>query len=188
MRMMVRRRAAEVAAAMVVLWAGAAAGTTADTLTREAALAHAYPGATFTAERVFLTLEEQRRAAEGAGQPIASALVARYVATKDGSTIGRAYVDTHVVRTKKESLLISLDAAGAVQRVDAIAFLEPPEFAAPRAFLKQYTGKRLTGDLRVNRAIRPLAGATLTANATTHAVRRVLAIDAVLQTSRAGRK
>jgi len=155
---------------------------------REEVLAAVFPGASIRAEQVFLTAEQVARAAALAGVEIPSALVARYLAETEGRSVGRAYVDTHVVRTKKESLLISLDAAGAVQRVDAIAFLEPPEFAAPRAFLKQYTGKRLTGDLRVNRAIRPLAGATLTANATTDAVRRVLAIDAVLQTSRAGRK
>ena len=29
-------------------------------------------------------------------------MIARYIASKDGAVLGRAYVDTHIVRTKKE--------------------------------------------------------------------------------------
>lgn len=152
----------------------------ADVVTREEALALAYPGATIAPERVFLTPDQQKRAAEAAGQPVASALVGRYVATRDGQVVGRAYVDTHTVRTKKETVLVSLDETGVVRRVDITAFLEPPEYQAPPAFVQQYRGRPLSEDLRLQRAIRPIAGATLTANAVTDAVRRVLAIDAVL--------
>jgi hypothetical protein len=44
--------------------------------------------------------------------------VARYVATRDGKVIGRAYIDTHAVGTRQESLLIYLDATGQVLRID----------------------------------------------------------------------
>jgi Na+-translocating ferredoxin:NAD+ oxidoreductase RnfG subunit len=174
------------ALAALVLSGACAVGTHAEgLLTREEALALAYPGAAFSAERVFLTEAQQKQAAEATGQPLASPLVARYVASKDGKVVGRAYVDTHVIRTKKETLLISLDDAGRVKRVDVTAFLEPPEYRAPAPFLNQYSGRALTDDLRLQRAIRPIAGATLTANAVTDAVRRVLAIDKVLS-GRAG--
>jgi hypothetical protein len=172
-------------AALILSAACVAVTYAAGLLTREEALALAYPGATFSAERVFLTAAQQQQAAEAAGRPVASALVARYLATKDGKAIGRAYVDTHVIRSKKETLLISLDEAGSVKRVDVTAFLEPPEYRPPSPFLNQYAGRALTDDLRLQRAIRPTAGATLTANAVTDAVRRVLAIDEVL-TGRAG--
>ena len=150
-------------------------------LTREEALSLAYPGASVAAERVFLTAEQQKRAAAAAGVEIASALVARYVATIDRKVAGRAYIDTHNVRTKKQTLLISLDTEGKVKRVDTTAFLEPLEYQAPPAFLNQYRDRPLTDDLRLQRAIRPIAGATLTAVAATEAVRRVLAIDSVLR-------
>ena len=112
----------------------------------------------------------------------ASALVVRYVATKEGQIVGRAYADTNTVRTKKETLLISLDAAGRVMRVEVTAFLEPAEYRAPDPWLRQYKDRTLNPDLMVNKAIRPTAGATLTAHAVNAAVRRVLAIDRVLQT------
>lgn len=150
-------------------------------ITRDEALVLAFPGATTRAEQVFLTADQQKRAAESGGIAVPSALVVRYVATKAGQIVGRAYVDTNTVRTKKETLLISLDAAGRVMRVDVTAFLEPAEYRAPDPWLRQYKDRTLNPDLMVNKAIRPTAGATLTAHAVNTAVRRVLAIDGVLQ-------
>jgi hypothetical protein len=150
-------------------------------LTREEALRGVYPGAIVETQQVFLTPPQQRRAAELAGVPVSSALIARYLARQDGIVIGRAYVDTHVVRTKHESLLVSLDSNGRVLRIDVTAFLEPPEYLAPETWRRQYADKTLGNDLQLQRAIRPLAGATLSARAANEAVRRVLAIDQVLE-------
>lgn len=159
----------------------AAGSALAAPVTREEALALAFPGAVIEDERVFLTPDQRERAASRAGEEIPSALVARYVARRDGVVVGRAYVDTNVVRTKKETLLIALDADGSVRRIDVTAFLEPAEYAPPAPWLQQYENRPLADDLALNRAIRPIAGATLTARAVNSAVRRVLAIDAVLQ-------
>jgi hypothetical protein len=149
--------------------------------TREEALAAVYPGAEIRAERIFLTGAERKEAAAISGVDIPSALVARYVALRDGKVVGRAYVDTHVVRTKNESLLVMLDASGAIRRIEATAFLEPPEYRAPPAWYGQFEGRRLSDDLRLDRAIRPLAGATLTAGAAAAAARRALALDRILR-------
>ena len=150
-------------------------------IARQEALNGVYPGAAIRAEQVFLTPQQQKQVLGQGDADVPSALVARYIATKDGKVLGRAYVDTHTVRTKKESLLISLDDKGQVLRIDVTAFNEPPEYRASEAWLRQYRGKSLSEDLAINRAIRPIAGATLTARETNNAVRRVLAIDAVLE-------
>ena len=151
-------------------------------LSRGEALAAVYPGAEIRSEQVFLTPAQLKQVAVRASVESPSALVARYLATRSGAVVGRAYVDTHTVRTKPESLLVSLDPAGRVLRVDVTAFLEPSEYHAPEPWLGQYKGRELNADLAVNRAIRPIAGATLTARAANAAVRRVLAIDEVLRT------
>ena len=150
-------------------------------ISRDEALAAVYPGAQLRAEQVFLTADQQRLVGQRAGAAAPTALIARYVATRDGKVVGRAYVDTHTVRTKRESLLISLDDQGKVMRIDVTAFLEPGEYKAPEAWLRQYRSRALGDDLAVNRAIRPIAGATLTARATNTAVRRVLAVDELLR-------
>jgi hypothetical protein len=168
-----------------LLAAGVAIAVSAGTLqaqglTREEAIADVYPGAQIRPEQVFLTAAQVKRAAALSGSDAPSPLVARYLASREGRPIGRAYVDTHVVRTKKESLLVSLGAEGQLLRIDVTAFLEPPEYRASEPWLRQYRGRTLTDDLGLNRAIRTIAGATLTARAANAAVRRVLAIDQIL--------
>ena len=150
-------------------------------ISREEALAAVFPGAVVEAERVFLTEQQMAEISEIAGVEIESGLVARYVATRGDTVMGRAYVDSHVVRTKRESLLVSVEPDGSVRRVDVTAFLEPPDYLSPERWRRQYDGRPLDDDLTVQRAIRPIAGATLTANATNAAVRRVLAIDQILE-------
>ncbi len=175
------RRLSVVGAAVWLVMAGAAQAQS-GLLTRDEALEAVFPGAVVEAERVFLTADQVRRAAALAGGEAPRALVARYVARREGRLVGRSYIDTHVVRTKRESLLISLDPNGRVRRIDVTAFLEPPEYQAPERWRRQYAQKSLGDDLALQRAIRPIAGATLTAIATNAAVRRVLAIDQVLET------
>lgn len=167
-----------------VLLSATASAAQSGLLTRDEALAAVYPGAAVEAERLFLTTDQTERAAALSGGEVPSALVARYVATRGGEVVGRAYVDTHVVRTKRESLLISLDLRGRVRRIDVTAFLEPREYQGSERWLRQYDGKPLDDDLALQRAIRPIAGATLTAVAANTAVRRVLAIDQVLESDR----
>jgi Na+-translocating ferredoxin:NAD+ oxidoreductase RnfG subunit len=167
--------------ALLVFLVVSSAAVAAGEITRDEALAEVYPGAALKAEQLFLTAAQQQAVRARAGGETSTALVARYVATRDGQVVGYAYVDTHTVRTKKESLLISLDADGDVIRVDVTAFHEPREYLAPQPWLRQYAERSLSDDLAVNRAIRPIAGATLTARATNAAVRRALAIDAVLR-------
>ncbi len=169
------------------LWAlGFGISVAAQGLSREEALAATYADADIRAEQVFLTPAQLKQVAIRAGTDPISALVGRYLAARHGQIIGRAYVDTHTVRTKKESLLISLDAQGRLIRVDVTAFLEPPEYRAPEPWLGQYRGRALDDDLGINRAIRPIAGATLTARAANNAVRRVLAIDEILRSAGGG--
>jgi Na+-translocating ferredoxin:NAD+ oxidoreductase RnfG subunit len=149
-------------------------------VSRKEVLQSAFPDAQVRQTMIFLTDQERKEASHLSGQEIESALVARYTAKKNGEEIGRAYLDTGLVRTKKQSILVLLNPDGSVKRVEVVAFLEPPEYMASDRWYRQFEGKTLTSDLHLNGSIHPITGATLTARATTDAVRRVLAIDQVL--------
>lgn len=153
------------------------------TVSRQEALTLAYPGAEIAARRVFLSEEQRIEVERLSGVDQKTRLIASYIAMKDGREVGRAYVDTHLVRTKKESLLICLDREGSVKRVEVTAFLEPPDYLPSAAWYAQYSGRGLGKGLNVNRDIRSIAGATLSARAANSAVRRVLALDRVLRPS-----
>ena len=150
-------------------------------ISREEALALAFPGAAVTSERIFLTDAQVDHIEELSHADVDSKLYARYIATQNGEVIGRAYVDTHQVRTKKESLVVSLNADGRVRRIDVTVFLEPPDYIAGPSWMAQFYDRPLDRDLAIQRVIRPIAGATITANTVTLAVRRVMALDQVLR-------
>lgn len=180
------RRAAGALAVWLVL-AGAVSGQP-GVVSRQEALNAVFAGAAVRGDRVYLTAEQAERVAELAGEDVRTRIYARYVARRDGVVVGRAYVDTHVVRTKRESLLVSVHPDGRLRRIDVTAFLEPPEYVAPERWMRQYHGRPLGDDLALHRAIRPIAGGTLTTHAVNSAVRRILALDRVLEGGRpAGR-
>jgi len=150
-------------------------------LTTEEALALAFPGCEVERRTVYLTEAQQTEARREAGVEIPGALVYPYEATCDGEPGGTAYFDTHRVRTLPETLMIVVDPGGEVRRVEILAFREPPEYIPPEPWYRQFLGEELSDDLRLQGGIRGVTGATLTARATTDAVRRVLAIHRVLE-------
>ncbi len=174
------RRAAIAGAALFVLATGAASAQS-GVVSREEALADVFPGALIDADRVYLTDAQAERIADLARGELDTKIIARYVATRGDRVVGRAYVDTHIVRTKRESLLISLEPDGRVRRIDVTAFLEPPEYIPSERWRSQYHARPLGDDLAIQRAIRPIAGATLTTRSVNEAVRRILALDEVLR-------
>jgi len=173
----VRRRVgallAPIAAALLV-------AAPADALTAEAAVALAFPGCAIERNVVFLTPEQLAAAAALAGEPVESALVTRFRVRCNGALAGTAYLDTHRVRTLSESLLVALDAGGAVARVEVLVFGEPREYQPRAPWYGQLSGRGLDAELSLSGGVRPVAGATLTARATVAAVRRVLAVHRVL--------
>jgi electron transport complex protein RnfG len=153
----------------------------AEVVSREEALKAGFPGAKIQTSMIFLDEVEMKEAARLSGTKIETPMVARYEAIVDGKQVGRAYLDTHVVRTKKESLLILLNADGTVKRIEMVAFLEPHDYIPPDKWYEQFEKKRLNENLRLKKDIPAVTGATLTSQATTDAVRRILAIDQILQ-------
>ena len=135
-----------------------------------------------TRDRVILTREQMAAVAALARVGMQGRIFPRYVARRDGVVVGRAYVDTHTPKTERQSLLVSLDTGGRVKRVDVTVFFEPAQYMAPQDWLRQFDGRVLRDDLRVRRGIRPIAGSSFTGRAISDAVRRVLALDRVLQT------
>lgn len=174
------RRAAIASGALLVLATGAASAQP-GLVSREEALATVFPGAAIDGDRVYLSDAQAERIGDLSRGDVNTKIIARYVATEGGTVVGRAYVDTHVVRTKRASLLISLEADGRVRRIDVTAFLEPPEYIPSERWRDQYLARPLDDDLAVQRAIRPIAGATLTTRSVNEAVRRILALDLVLE-------
>lgn len=153
-------------------------------LTVDEALKLAFPDCRIARQTVYLTEPQRVRAGELAGEEVESALAHAYVARCPAggrSEGGVAYFDTHRVRTLPETIMVVIGPRGEVDRIEVVSFKEPPDYIPSDAWYGQFTGRELGPDLELKRAIRPVTGATLTARATTDAVRRVLALHEVLR-------
>jgi len=153
--------------------------------TRDAALARVF-GADAVVDRrtAFLTPAQVDSAQALAGARVEYPRVTYYVATRRDTLLGRAYLDTHIVRTLSETLLIVVAPDGRTQSVDILAFDEPEDYLPPRRWLHALVDRTLSKRLRPGDAVDGISGATLSARAATEAVRRVLAVDRVLHGER----
>ncbi len=148
---------------------------------REEALARAFPPPASVERRTyFLTAQQQEEASRRAQSKVETSLVVVYVGRKAAEPLGAAYFDTHTVRTMPETICVVVLPDGSVGSVEVLAFGEPEDYLPRPAWLRLFERRKLDSELAVGRGLGNVTGATLTTRAIAAAVRRVLAIHAVL--------
>jgi hypothetical protein len=145
------------------------------------ALRLAFPdSATIVRQTLYLT-ETQVGAVERAAQARLPSRVVPYYVGRTGARLdGWAFFDTHMVRTMPETVMVVIAPDGTVRAVELLAFHEPEEYAPPERWRATFRGRALDGELWVRRGLRNVTGATLTSHAVTAAVRRSLALWALV--------
>ncbi|GLH73076.1 hypothetical protein GETHLI_15780 [Geothrix limicola] len=147
---------------------------------RDEALKLAFPGAAFTRKEYFLSEAQAQRVKQLSQRELPGLWWIAYEAAVNGKPVGVAFFDTHRVRTLNETAMVAVAPDGRILRVEVIQFHEPQEYMAKDAWKQQLVGHQLDDELSLRRGIRPLGGATLTANALTDASRRCLGLWQVL--------
>ena len=97
-----------------------------------------------------------------------------------GAVTGRAYLDTHVVRTMPETVMAVAEPDGRLRMALVLQFNEPSDYLPRERWLSLMAGKGLDEDLWPGRGVHLVTGSTLTVQALTESVRRCLAIDALV--------
>ena len=114
------------------------------------------------------------------GVEVRSKYVVAYEARSGQALSGVAFFDTHQVRTQPETAMVAIAPTGFVIRVEVVQFGEPQEYAAPERWIGQLSGQALSPRLSLKADVKPLSGASLTAQSLVDASRRALALFAVL--------
>ena len=144
-------------------------------LTREQALDLYFPGATVERRTSFLTDAQVSGIEERGRAKVESRVLTYYTARNSAGVVGTAFFETKTVRTMPATFVVVIAPDTTVTAVEILAFHEPEDYSPTKPWLKQFTGKSPEDDLFLKRGIRVIAGATLTAQALTDAVRRLLA-------------
>jgi hypothetical protein len=129
-------------AAGILCAAGARAQAPAATNGSPAVLRAVFPEADrFDADDVLLTADMAKRLDDLSRSRIPERLVTFYTARRGPEVLGHAVLQSHVVRTKRETLLVVFEPDGRLRRLQVVAFLEPPEYKPSERWLAQFAGK-----------------------------------------------
>ncbi len=174
----IRNRLLGVAFAAAVL---TALGAHADVvLSEKEALARACPGETLERRTLYLKPDEIKGVEKAARSRLPSPIVTVFECRTGETVDGRAFLDTHIVRTMPETVLTVVEADGKLRMALVLQFGEPSDYLPREGWLKTLGGKTLDEDLWPGRGVRRVTGSTLTVQALTEAVRRALAVDALV--------
>ncbi len=150
-------------------------------LSQKEALALAFPeGTTVDRKTAFLTDAQAAAVEKESGSPLGSKVWTYYVGTSSKGVVGSAYFESHKVRTMNETFMVVVDPDASVRFIEILSFAEPDEYLAPKKWLGQFAGKQLDDQLLVRRGLRNITGASITSEAVTRGVRRVLAVHRIL--------
>lgn len=149
-------------------------------LSEKEALARTFPGASVERRTLYLKPEQVAAVEKAARSKLPSPVVTVFEARRDGQPAGRAVLDTHVVRTMPETVLVAVEPDGHLRAALVLQFGEPPDYLPRERWLATLGGRPLDDELWPGRGVRRVTGATLTVQALTSAVRRGLAVESLL--------
>lgn len=145
------------------------------------ALRGIFRNAVIEVKNIVLTPEQVNEVERLSGVKQSERLVSFYEAKRGSEVAGYGFIDSHIVRTKPETVLYIIRPDGEIDAIEVLAFGEPLEYLPHGNWLKLFKGRSIDKDLiRFRRDISSISGATMTAKAITDSTRKALALWKVL--------
>lgn len=144
-------------------------------MSEQAALERAFPGVNAEKKSITLTPEQIAEVEKMAGGKVPAADIVVF----DAPGQGRAYLETHKVRTLPETVMSVVGPDGRLKAAYILQFNEHTDYLLPERWLKTLEGKPLDPNLMPDKGVKVVSGSTLSVQVLTASVRRALAIDAV---------
>jgi hypothetical protein len=150
-------------------------------ISKDEALKLAFPDSdTIEKKAYFLTKAQIDSIEKLSRSKVDSKLFLFYIGKKDGKAIGYSAIDTHIVRTKSQTIIVVINPDGSLNYTEILAFFEPLEYKPTQNWINLYKNKKLSDGLKIGYDIPNISGATLTSNVTANAVKKILAVFEVV--------
>jgi Na+-translocating ferredoxin:NAD+ oxidoreductase RnfG subunit len=151
-------------------------------MNREEALASLIPEATgFREDAVSLSAAERERVAALTKSKVPDTEVTFWIGEEAGRVVGYATVLNVIGKEQPITFMVAVSPEGAVRGVEVMTYRESQgsEIRSKR-FRDQFVGKTLAAPLKLGRDVHGISGATLSARSTASAVKKALALTAVV--------
>jgi hypothetical protein len=99
-----------------------------------------------------------------------------YEVYKGSRRLNTAIMETHILRSRTQTIFVVFDNKGKISSTEILAFYEPDEYIMSKKWLNQFVGKTLKNKLVPRKDIAHVSGATISYNETTKAIRRTLSL------------
>ena len=126
-------------------------------------------------QTLFLTAAQVAEIQKVARSKVESQLVVYYRARNAEKVAGYAFFETTIVRTKPATLMAVINPDSTVRFVELLSFYEPQDYLPAPRWLALFRNRALADNLWPKRDIHNITGATLSVQAITLAVRRMMA-------------
>jgi Na+-translocating ferredoxin:NAD+ oxidoreductase RnfG subunit len=135
----------------------------------------------FKDEAVSLTDAQRQRLALLINGRVSETEVTFWVGTRGGRVVGYATVLNVIGKEQPITFMVAVSPDGAVIGVQVMTYRESQgsEIRSKR-FLEQFAGKMLTAPLKMGRDVHGISGASLSSRSTAYAVKKALALVAVV--------
>jgi thiamine biosynthesis lipoprotein len=177
-----RRVLVGMAAAIAAIFLRPALGDAIVYMNREEALASLIPEASsFTEDTVPLSAAERERLSALTNRKVPETEVTFWIGEQAGRVVGYATVLNIIGKEQPITFMVAVSPEGTVRGVQVMTYRESQgsEIRSKR-FLDQFRGKTLAAPLKLGRDVHGISGATLSARSTAAAVKKALALVAVL--------
>lgn len=147
-------------------------------LTEDAALKSVFPSSTKIEKKVrVLSPAEKQRIEMRLGWKLAESTITVFQGFKENMPQGWAVITEEIGKFKPITFVVKVSNEGKVERVEVLVYREPvgSEVRMQR-FTRQFKGKNVKDRLRINRDILNITGATMSVQAMTAGVKKVLVI------------
>ena len=147
-------------------------------LTKEEALRVALPKAqTVRAEQIQLTPDQRQRVRHKVDQPIDDDTFIFHVGKRNDQIDGYAYITDKKGRHRPITFVVGLKPDCSVREVAIMIYREPRGYEVKaKRFLRQYHNKTIDDPIEVQRDIKNISGATISAHSVSAGVREAVAI------------
>jgi Na+-translocating ferredoxin:NAD+ oxidoreductase RnfG subunit len=162
--------------AIVLLIAGNTLG--AEVLSRDQVLKNAFPLAeTFVRQVIRLSDEQMKKLSREFGQKISSRFVTVYIAKNGDENLGYGFIRYTKGKSSFIKYFVAITPDGKIHSIEIMSYRgEKGSEIRNEVFKKQFSGKKVSNNIKVGTGISAMSGATISSQAVTNSVRETMRI------------
>ena len=124
-------------------------------------------------EQIFLTTSKIKELEQVARSKFISKIYSVYEAKSNGRRMMSGILETHLLRSRTQTLFVIFDNKGRVVTTQVLAFYEPEEYIMSPKWFAQFKSKTINDKMEPGDDLAKVSGSTISYNETASAVRRM---------------